>query len=91
IILGVSILFATSRKYQNIFVNRYSPRHVLKMFGDIFRVSEEGEAGVVYDLIDTGRKKVEEKITQVGKSVKRKWSNFFSLGGSESNDGSKDT
>jgi hypothetical protein len=91
IILGVSILFATSRKYQNIFVNRYSPRHVLKMFGDIFRVSEEGDAGVVYELIDTGRKKVIDTGRKVGNSVKKKWQNFFSLGGSKSDDKAKKT
>ena len=38
--VGTIIGFQTSQKFRNMAINRYSIRHVLRMFGDMFRISD---------------------------------------------------
>ncbi|WP_457556628.1 hypothetical protein [Candidatus Harpocratesius sp.] len=80
--LGTMIAFQTSSKFRNMVINRYSVRHVLKMFGDLFRVSDEGKVGAVLEAYESGIKKVEKKIANASKKVKGKWNRFFSFGSS---------
>lgn len=80
--VGTIIAFQTSQKFRNMAINRYSVRHVLRMFGDMFRISDEGKTGVVLEAYEAGVKKVEDKISQAGKKIKDKWNKFFTLGDS---------
>jgi len=56
------------------------------MLADIFRVSEDGHSGIIYDAVEVGKQKIEEQINKVGKKFKNGWNKFFSLGGTEEPD-----
>ena len=77
------VLFKKSKIFQLKLVNRYSIRHALQMFGDMFRVSEDGHTGIVLDVVELSRQKIGEKLDKVGKKFKKGWNKFFSLGGTE--------
>lgn len=74
------ITFQVNPKFRHLAINRYTLRHVMKMFGDLFRVSEDGKTGVILEAYENSIKKMEDKVSEMGKKVKGKWNKFFSLG-----------
>lgn len=83
LIVIMMILFKKSTIFRLKLVNRYSVRHVMNMFADIFRVSEDGHTGLIYDAVEVSKQKIEEQMDIVGKKFKKGWNKFFSLGGTE--------
>ncbi|MHA1796760.1 MAG: hypothetical protein ACTSUK_11665, partial [Promethearchaeota archaeon] len=77
--VGTIIGFQTSQKFRNMAINRYSIRHVLRMFGDMFRISDEGKTGIVLEAYEASVKKVEDKINKTGQKIKDKLNKFFTL------------
>ena len=87
ILIGIMmILFKKSTIFQLKLVNRYSVRHAMQMFADLFRVSEDGHTGIIYDAVEVSKQKIEEQLNKVGKKFKNGWNKFFSLGGTEETD-----
>ena len=86
LIVLMTILFNKSTIFRLKLVNRYSVRHAMQMFADLFRVSEDGHSGLIYDAVEVGKQKIEEQINKVGKKFKNGWNKFFSLGGTEESD-----
>ena len=74
------ITFRVNPRFRDMAINRYTARHVLKMFGDLFRISDDGRTGAVMEAYENGLKKVEEGVSEMGKKIKGKWNKFFSLG-----------
>ena len=83
LIVIMMILFKKSTIFRLKLVNRYSVRHAMNMFADLFRVSEDGHTGIIYDAVEVSKQKIEEQLDIVGKKFKKGWSKFFSLGGTE--------
>ena len=83
LIVIMVILFKKSTIFQLKLVNRYSIRHAMNMFGDMFRVSEDGHTGLIFDAVEVSKQKIEEQLDKVGKKIKKGWNKFFSLGGTE--------
>ena len=77
------ILFKKSTIFRLKLVNRYSVRHAMNMFADMFRVSEDGHTGLIYDAVEVSKHKIEDQWDKVGKKFKKGWDKFFSLGGTE--------
>ncbi|QEE14926.1 hypothetical protein DSAG12_00748 [Promethearchaeum syntrophicum] len=86
LIVLMTVLFKKSTIFRLKLVNRYSIRHAMNMFADIFRVSEDGHTGIIYDAVEVSKQKIEEQINKVGKKFKNGWNKFFSLGGTEESD-----
>ncbi|MHA1563245.1 MAG: hypothetical protein ACTSPA_14100, partial [Promethearchaeota archaeon] len=85
LIVLMTILFNKSTIFRLKLVNRYSVRHAMNMFADLFRVSEDGHSGLIFDAVEIGKQKVEDSINKVGNQIKKGWRKFFSLGGTEEN------
>ncbi|MHA1563286.1 MAG: hypothetical protein ACTSPA_14310 [Promethearchaeota archaeon] len=85
LIVIMVILFKKSTIFQLKLVNRYSVRHAMNMFGNMFRVSEDGHTGLIVDAVEVSKQKIEEQLDKVGKKIKKGWNKFFSLGGTEEN------
>ncbi len=85
LIVIMMILFKKSTIFRLKLVNRYSVRHAMNMFADLFRVSEDGHSGLIFDAVEIGKQKVEDSINIVGNKIKKDWNKFFSLGGTEEN------
>ncbi|WP_371802022.1 hypothetical protein [Candidatus Lokiarchaeum ossiferum] len=83
LMICASIIFNSSRDFQQKVINRYSFRHAWKMFGDMFRVSDEGNVGVVLEKYEESKQKIVNVGNQVKDRVKKKWNQFFSLGDSD--------
>jgi len=81
----MTILFNKSTIFRLKLVNRYSVRHAMNMFADLFRVSEDGHSGLIFDAVEIGKQKMEDSINKVGNQIKKGWRKFFSLGGTEEN------
>jgi hypothetical protein len=80
IIFITLLIFRKSESFQRIFINRYSVRHVMKMFGDLFRINEEGTTGAILKTYQGGRDIVSGGFENMKKSVKKSFDTFFSLG-----------
>ncbi|MHA1674402.1 MAG: hypothetical protein ACTSYI_12345 [Promethearchaeota archaeon] len=74
------ITFKVNPRFRRLAINRYSARHILRMFGDLFRISDDGKAGAVLEAYENGLKKVEDGVSEIGKKIKGKWDKMFSLG-----------
>ncbi|MHA1613121.1 MAG: hypothetical protein ACTSVZ_00935 [Promethearchaeota archaeon] len=74
------ITFKVNPRFRKLAINRYSASHILRMFGDLFRISDDGKAGAVLEAYENGLKKVEEGVSEIGKKIKGKWNKMFSLG-----------
>jgi hypothetical protein len=83
LIVLMTILFNKSTIFRLKLVNRYSVRHGMQMFADLFRVSEDGHSGLIFDAVEISKQKIGEQLDKVGKKFKKGWSKFFSLGGTE--------
>ena len=86
LIVIMIILFKKSTIFRLKLVNRYSVKHAMQMFADLFRVSEDGHTGIIYDAVEVSKQKIEEQLNKVGKKFKKGWNKFFSLGGTEETD-----
>ncbi len=83
LIVLMMILFKKSTIFRLKLVNRYSIRHAMNMFTDLFRVSEDGHTGLIYDAVEISKQKIEKQLDKVGETFKKGWRKFFSLGGTE--------
>lgn len=83
LIVIMMVLFKKSTIFRLKLVNRYSVRHAMNMFADLFRVSEDGHTGLIYNAVEVSKQKIEEQLDKVGKTFKKGWRKFFSLGGTE--------
>ncbi len=80
VIVGTMLAFHRSIKFQGIFVNRYTFRHVWKMFGDLFRINEEGTTGQILKTVQNGKHVLNESLSNVKKGLKRSWNSMFNMG-----------
>lgn len=58
--------FYLSRSYREMFINRYTLRHTLKMFTDLFRKGDDGSPSAVTEAMALGK----EKVAEFGQKLK---------------------
>ena len=60
-------------------INRYSFRHAIQMFSDMFRISDEGNTGIVLEKIEEQKQKIMDFGKKVKEDMKKGFKNIFSL------------
>jgi hypothetical protein len=81
----LTYVFLKAPKFRRLSINRYSFRHAVRMFGDLFRSGEDGGPGLVQNIVEDSK----QKILNFGDKLKKGFGEFFKISNDE--DPNKDT